>query len=256
MNKLLSRIENRLCRPWLNIFMTLYLNFRLCDVKDAIHFPLLFYGRVYLDCTMGKFIFPNGAKTGSVRFGMIRGHFQAPKGRIFICLKEGSRIIIDSFCSFSIDTTIRLCEGAVLRLGEAVRIGDGVKIMSENEISIGAGTEVTYESQIIDTNFHYMVNNSTQEIIRKNLPIIIGKRNWIGNHTTIMKGTHTGDNCIIASNSLLNKNYSDHSGVMIVGTPAKIVRDDMSRIYDLKEEYNLDRRFMSDNSLKSVIRNN
>ncbi len=253
MNEFLSRLENWLHKPWLNVISTVYLNFRLCDFKDALKFPLFFYGRVYLDCTLGKFIFPNGAQRGAVRFGMIRGHFQAPKGRVFLCLKKNSKIIIESYCSFSIDTTLRLTEGAVLKMGESVRIGDAVKIMCENEISIGAGTEITFESQVIDTNFHYMVNKTSGKILKKNKPIKIGCRNWIGNHTTIMKGTLTPDDCIIASNSLLNKDYGSQSNVMIAGTPAKIIGGGMARIYDIQSEFTLDQKFKSDTSLNSIF---
>ena len=90
------------------------------------------------------------------------------------------------------------------------------------------------------------------EILRKNKPIKIGCRNWIGNHTTIMKGTQTPNDCIIASNSLLNKDYGSRSNVMIAGTPAKIIGEGMARIYDVNNEFLLDQLFKLDTSLNFI----
>ena len=245
-NEFLSRVESKLNNPWLNLFSTIYLNFRLCKLKDAIRLPLFFYGDVFLDCTMGVFEFPNGVHPGMVKFGVNSGHFSAPKGKTYLYLKESSKVIVHGDCYFSIDVALRLTESAVLELSNKVRIGDSVKIMCENYIFIGENTDITFESQIIDTNFHYIEELDTGSIARKNQPVIIGSNNWIGNHTSVMKGTHTSDWCIVGSGSLLNKNYGEEPYTIIAGIPAKIVRKERKRIYDLDSENSLDNIFLHD----------
>lgn len=246
-NEFLSRVESKWYNPWLNIIATIYLNFRLCKFKDAIHLPIYFYGRVFLDCTMGRFEFPNGVHAGMVRFGINAGHFSAPKGRTYLEFKEESKVIVHGNCLFCIDTSLRLTMGAVLELSDKVRIGDSVKIMCENYIFIGENSVAAFDSQIIDTNFHYIEDLETGEISRKNQPVIIGSNNWIGNRTSVMKGTHTPDWCIVGSGSILNKDYGNESYCIIAGAPAKIVRKGRKRIFDLSLEYAVDEMFQNNN---------
>ena len=37
----------------------------------------------------------------------------------------------------------------------------------------------------------------------KTSPVVIGKNVWIGANTTILAGTHIGDNCVIAAGSVI-----------------------------------------------------
>lgn len=245
--KILAKIENILFRPWFNILATIYLNFRLCSFRDAIHFPLFVYGGIMIDSARGKFRFPHGCKRGMVTFGVIRGHFTAPKGKVFFCLHEKSEIIVTGTCSFSIDSSLRLTKGARLKLGKNVRIGDSVKIMAENYIEIGDNSEITFECQVMDTNFHYTMDRETKCIRPKNVPVILGKNNWVGNRTSVMKGCVTPDNCIVASNSLLNRNYGDEKYIVIAGSPAKIVKNNIERVYSGEKECFLDDYFFMNN---------
>ena len=51
---------------------------------------------------------------------------------------------------------------------------------------------------------HYFVPEGEQpwnEI--KTSPVVIGKNVWIGANTTILAGTHIGDNCVIAAGSVI-----------------------------------------------------
>lgn len=236
LNRFLSKLEWFICRPKLNMWATFYINFRLCHIKDAIHFPLCFYGPVFLAKTEGRVEFPNGCHRKMVTFGKIPGFFYAPKGKVFLMLEPGSKIVFHGKCRFAFDTAIRLTRNALLELENNVRVGDAVKIMSENKIYIGENSEITFNSQIIDTNFHYMQDTENLNIHRKTYPVIIGKNNWIGNHTSIMKGTVLPNDCIVASGSLINKDYSQESNVILAGSPAKVVKKNVRRVYSVDSE--------------------
>ncbi len=241
-NQLLGRIENHLFRPWFNPFATLYINLRLCRITNAVKFPIFIYGRAHFDLLNGNIIFHGDVKTGMIKFGQTLGHFTSPKGKIYFFLKENSTIIFEGSCFFSADTSLRLTENSVLRFGDKVMIGDSVKIICEKKIEIGENTRITFGSQIIDTNFHYIVDLENNTIQRKNGNIKIGANNWIGNHSSVMKGAETEEYCILASGSLLNKKFEEKS-IILAGTPAKMIDKSKKRIFSVTEEHFIDQYF-------------
>lgn len=246
-NKLFSKIESILCRPWVNPFMTIYLNFRLCRFKDAIKFPLFIYGGCYLDNTLGKISFPNGCYRGMVKIGCMCAKFGAPKGKTFICLSKGSLIIFHGPALFLIDVAFRLSENAVVEFGSDILVGDDVKIMAEYRIQIGNGTRIAFGSKFLDTNFHYMVDLESGSVRRKNKEIIIGCFNWIGNGVSIMKGCCTPDYAIVGAGSVANKNYGNIPNIIIAGGPAKVIKEGVQRIFDFEKEREIDDFFKNSN---------
>ena len=120
-----------------------------------------------------------------------------------------------------------------LTLGDKVRIGACSKLYCEKEITIGNEVGISWESQIFDTNFHFMENIENKQILEKDTPIKIGSYNWFGNRVNIMKGTQTPDHCIIASNSLCNKDYTNCPPYsLIAGSPAKFIKQGVRRLFE------------------------
>lgn len=130
--------------------------------------------------------------------------------------------------------------GGRLVLGDKVYFGEKVRIVCVNYITIGEGTRIAHESQLMDTNFHYMLDISKKQISYPKGEIKIGKWCWVGNRTTIQKGTVLPDNTIVASNSLLNKDYSDIPECSVIGgMPAKLIKQGMRRIFNVRTEHML-----------------
>ncbi len=66
-------------------------------------------------------------------------------------------------------------------------IGENVNIMHRKECKIGDYARIAFDSQIMDSDFHYMLDTETHEIKDCSKPVIIGICNWIGNRSTIKK---------------------------------------------------------------------
>lgn len=97
----------------------------------------------------------------------------------------------------------------------------------------------------MDFNSHFIEDSdgNVQQIIK---PIELGDYVWVGNSSTIMPGTRIPSWTIIASNSLCNKDYTTliPSESIIGGTPAKLIRSGLHRIYDrAREQYLLQQQF-------------
>lgn len=235
----LRRFDRYINSPKLNILKTIYFNFRTMPFSVACQLPVLIYGPVKLYDLSGNVEFRNTAiRKGMVRMGRNVDLFSAPKRCAMISIGQGGRIIFYGPCFFSIDYCIRINSQATVSIGEYAAFGGGIKIWCENSISIGKYTAVTFEGQILDTNFHYLLDTQTSEISRKTGPVSIGAFNWIGNRTVIMKNTKTPDYATVASLSLLNKDYSTQNNgpVMLAGCPAKIVSVGKVRVYSFVKE--------------------
>lgn len=104
------------------------------------------------------------------------------------------------------------------------------KIICTNKITFGTYTRIGSESQVMDTNFHPIINTQTNLSYPMTAPIELGSYNWLSNRVTIFSKTKTPDYCIIASNSVCSRDYSSlGSNVLIGGVPAVLVKENISR---------------------------
>ena len=250
MNTFINRVMGRLEYLWtknrLNLFATLYINFRTLPFSQACKLPIYIYGRVKFYNLNGDIIINAPVRRGMIKFGIMQGYFTASKRCAMIFLTAGSKLIFNGPCKFDSDYVIRITGGTV-SIGAYVRFGNDVKICSENSITIGDFCGIPFGSCFMDTNFHYTINTQTGSVHTKSVPIVIGARNWIGNTTTVMKGTRTPDCTLIASKSFLNKDYirlgNQAENILLAGSPAKIVAENCARVFSKEMAVMLDKWF-------------
>ena len=120
-------------------------------------------------------------------------------------------------------------------------IDEGISIEScrfamDNEINpyIKIGKDCMLSSNITfrATDGHCIIDNDTKELLNATKPIIIGDHVWIGANATILKGAIVNDNSIIATESLVTRNFPEKN-IIIGGNPAKILKKNInwSRTY-------------------------
>ena len=111
------------------------------------------------------------------------------------------------------------------------------KIICQDKIVLGTYSRIGSESQLIDTNFHQMIDTLTGEKFKMTSPITLGSYNFISNRVSIMQKTITPNNCTIASNTLCNKDYrSLGENILIGGIPAKLLKENISRDWNGERE--------------------
>lgn len=241
-----------------NLFRTIYINFKMLPLNQAVRLPIYVFGDF-------KFVEMNGSielsppvKRGMVSIGVnIAGYVSTPRGTLR--MKCGSKIIFQNKVIISQGSQLFINDNAELIMESGAKLGDSVKIICYKKIVIGEMSEITWESQVTDFNSHYILNLDNRSIENITDPVHIGKKNWIGNRTSVMPGTILPDNIIVASNSLLNRNYVK-KGVeefsLIGGMPARIIRNgNMKRIYSREMEKRLFDYFKQ-NNVQSYICNN
>ena len=243
-NRFFSFIEARTSSPSLSYWRTAYLNLRTLPFAQAIKFPLRVYGRIRLACLDGSIIIPENT---TLKIGLnFAGFRHSGPGQISI-MKNG-RMILGKDIQISQGASIHVHNNATLELKDYSHIGDRTSVICYKGIKIGQQTRIAWDSQLTDSNFHFICleNKIINPIIN---PIHIGDNCWIGNRTTIMPGSSLPDRTIVASNSLINKDYTSliPNYSLIAGSPAKLKRTDTVRIYDRRVEAALNEYFRSHN---------
>jgi acetyltransferase-like isoleucine patch superfamily enzyme len=246
-NIIASYLETFFAKKKINVFLTVYSNFRLLPFNQAIKLPIYVYGSFTLKLR-GTVVINGPLHRGMIKIGNdLAGYVIANRGKLTIT--KDAKIIFNGNANICQGSSILVNKNGVLILGNNVNIGDNVKIICFVCIEIGDKTGVTWESQITDYNFHFIENLNSNQIYTIYKSIKIGKYCWIGNRSSIMPGTTLPDRTIVASNSLLNKDYVK-DGVefysLLGGIPAKLIKKGVKRIYNIDNEIHLQNLFYKD----------
>ena len=253
---LLDKVIFHLTIPHVNIVKTIYFNFKTLPFRQAIRLPVYIYGPVSLYWTCGKCMIDcNNLSKSMIKLGCNNEFFNGVNKSSFIYLQPDSILKFNGPCAIACNYNIRVSSGATLEFGKFTFFGSSVKFICSTGIKIGDYTRIAYESQLIDTNSHYVVNLKTKAVARREGKIRIGSYNWIGNRTTINKGTITKDYTIVTGSSLLNKDYSKFDEIyqVVGGMPAKVIASDMKRVFSTTVENRITDYFNKCEDSKCVL---
>lgn len=228
-NNIFRIIEYKLNKRWLNPLATLWINLRCVDFRKALRFPILVYGRPRLYDLSGNICFDCEVKCGIVKINS--NHMAAPSYQGY-----DSEFIIRGRILFhgrsQIDTGVKLFvgDGAILEMGEMTKICDMVNVGCYKQIKIGRMSWITHRCQLMDTNYHFVADVQSGVIPNTIRPIRIGDYVWVGNSSTISAGSVVPDNTIVASHSLINKEFNTPPYSIIGGIPAKLIKQGFRKI--------------------------
>lgn len=218
----------------INWIKTIYFNFKMLPLDQAKLLPVIFYGSVKFSGLNGKVLINAPTIFGMVGFGQKYELISVSKKNAQLTIN--GNFIINGHIQFGIDYFVFIDKYATLNMGHLSSLGGSGKIVCFNSIIIGNHGRIGYESQVIDTSFHIMQDTLTGEEFPKTEKIIIGNYNYIGGRVSIMKSTITPNNCTVASNSLLTKNYSEFGeNIMLGGIPAKLLKTNIKRAWDTEK---------------------
>lgn len=208
---------------------TIYFNFHYLPVKSAIKLPIVFMSGIRLVSMKGKISFSTPIFTGMVKFG--GGNNPLYKQTNYKCVWAdfGGDIVFGKTISFCQGTALEIGEEAKLVLGNKVYFGALSKLACYEKIEIGENTRFSWENIIVDTDFHSIINVSDGSKRPMCSPIKIGKFNWFGIQSLVLKGTKTPDYCMISARSLVNKEHNIPSYTLLGGIPAKLLKEGVYR---------------------------
>lgn len=227
-----------------NFVKTIIFNFKMLPFRQAIRLPIYFYGRVKFRSLKGTVKIEGKVKTGMIKVG-IKDQY------VDTCVPESiwaidGRLVFTGPLKIARGSYFLVSKSGTLTLGtDKSFYGSHLKILCFDKITIGDSARISWECQIYDTSFHYVEKlMEGSEITPLQKPIAIGSRVWIGNRSTISKGAVIPDDTIVASNSLVNKDFSNIDPFsLIAGMPASKKTTGLRRVWDFSRQAELDTHF-------------
>ena len=208
-----------------NLIKTVLFNFRKFDFLFAIRFPVLIGNNVIFRNLDGDIIVKNfnnwGGVNKRIRIGFRDMGIQNERDRKTILdLRKGSSITFEG--SASIGAGARIYTKGDLVIGDNFYLSLNSQIIAHERITFGKDCTVGWDSLIMDTDFHKVIDISSGKSFPMTKPIRIGNHCWICNNVQILKGTELPKDIIVGSCSLLNKVYDIPSHSLLAGNPAKV----------------------------------
>ncbi|MFT5253367.1 MAG: acetyltransferase-like isoleucine patch superfamily enzyme [Flavobacteriales bacterium] len=213
---------------------TLYFNFKKLPLRVAKKLPIFFYGKVKFTSIAGNVEIKGAVKRGMIGFGQPYEMNTLHKGIAEINIL--GTLAFKGHVQFGKDYFIYIGENGICEFGHMASLGSNAKLICIENIVLGNYARFGSESQIMDTNFHQMVDTETGEKYKITSPILIGNYNYVASRVSILQNTKTPDYCTIASNSLCNTEYISYgSNILIGGIPAKFIKDCVSRDWEAEK---------------------
>jgi acetyltransferase-like isoleucine patch superfamily enzyme len=110
---------------------------------------------------------------------------------------------------------------ASIAIGEGCLVNYDTKILASCEVVIGAGTLISWNVTITDSDFHLIDAAVTPEA-----PVRIGARVWVGAGAIILKGVEIGDGAVIAAGAVVTTDVP--AKALVAGVPARLMREGVS----------------------------
>jgi len=212
----------KLARYALGLPKSIYVNFRLLPIKQAIFLPIIVSNNTKLISLSGKATLKK-VKTGIVRIGftgadMIDYNHNPTILKVCGTINFNGKVKIGKGCRFIVYGD--------LSLGDNFITTGCTTVICSNNISIGDNTMLAWESIVMDTDQHKIFDKNNNHINQED-KVQIGNNVWVGARSFILKNSTIEDGCIIGANTTLTKSFKNKNAI-IAGTPPKILKEEIS----------------------------
>lgn len=215
---------NRKLKILLSLPRTVWFNLRYLPLRQALRLPLWLAPNARLrHMERGGIVLRGKLCTGLVRIGYHEADgVDSYSAHTIIDIRCGGRLIFEGDAHIGQGAILVVNRNGTLILGQRFAISGTTSIICSKSIIIGDEVQLSWDSLIMDGDAH-KIFDTNGNWINPPCDIKIGSKVWIAANTTITKGSIIGDNTIVASNSLVNKQFIS-SGNILAGCPAKIVK--------------------------------
>lgn len=120
---------------------------------------------------------------------------------------------------------------AVVTIGEGTHFSPDTLLLSSQGIMVGARCAISWNTRLLDDDYHSLRLNG--QLGPRSMPIVIGDHVWIGNNSSILKGTRIADGCVVAPNSVVAGLF-DEPNCLLAGSPARVTHRNVE--WDVPEQ--------------------
>jgi tetrahydrodipicolinate N-acetyltransferase len=157
---------------------------------------------------------------GHLRIGLFPFGASSWRDEAVVRIRPGAALHCHGVASVSRGARI-VVDGGELHLGHASYVNAGSKVFCSSSVRIGADTSISWDVQIMDTDFHAFVTAGERQPLHA--PVVIGDHVWIGTGATVLKGVTIGDGAVVGAQSVVTRDVP--AGAVVAGAPAKVVAE-------------------------------
>jgi acetyltransferase-like isoleucine patch superfamily enzyme len=218
-------------RAWLvlrGLPKTLLFNFRYLPFRQAVKLPILVSHRVAICDFSGKVTLKGPARTASVLLGF---------GNVGLYDYRRARSAWQVAGEVIFEPPVRIGHGFGLSVVGQLTLGAGFVSSAEcriccfERITFGRGAAVSWETLIVDNDFHYFSKDGAQDFPPRRAPIVIGDHVWIGARSMVLKGVELADGTVVAAGSIVSGSVTEPNA-LVGGNPARVVRSGVRWSWD------------------------
>lgn len=216
----------------LSIPKSLYLSLVYVRSFAAFRLPIVVrYNTIIRRCKGTISIAPNSRlKFGFGNVGIYDKKYQRSIWEV------SGEIRISGNCSFGHGSRLCVTSNGVLDIGANFVNSAMMTIVCSKSIVIGSNVLTSWESFVMDTDWHCTYSPIKNEVFPYQKPIVIGDNVWVGFRSVILKGSKISNGCIIGANALVSGIFESENCVL-VGNPARIVKSDLTMYRELQDNH-------------------
>lgn len=209
-------------------FKTLYFNFKYFPFRMAVKLPVLIANNVFLYKVKGRVIINGPVRTGLVQIGFGKVGVADFKRSRAIWEVNGD-VVFNGRAFIMHGCKIHVMENAQLIIGDDFNMSVECVVIAQKKIQIGTSSGISWESLVMDTDFHHIYDENGIEF---NQPkeIIIGDKVWVGCKCTILKGAVIPSGSIVAANSMITKTLTGEKSIF-GGNPLRVLKSNITWKY-------------------------
>ena len=213
-----------------SIHKTIYLNFKYLPLKQAIRLPIILYKPKFVACK-GKVVIESEYITlGMIQLGFNQAVAYPHSGIVWE--NNGGTVVFKGNALIGNNSSLCIGPNAEVVFGKNFSATTTFKLVCWYKIDFDSNISFGWDNLVLDTSFHRLKTRNGDWANKGYGNIYIGHDNWIATRCIILAGTETQPYTVVATNSLLSRKY-DRSHVIIAGSPAKIIKEDVYRdLYD------------------------
>lgn len=146
------------------------------------------------------------------------------------CMNSTIKIESDFECYNN--TNIGAWEKSQIVIGKRASFGEYNRIhATKGEIKIGDECMASFYVHIRATNAHSMYSINTRQPLSERRGVNIGNHVWLATNAAVFPGSRLGNGMIVGAFSMTNSYFADNT--LVVGTPARLQKKDVSWTYDM-----------------------
>lgn len=214
---------NKKIAIFLGLPKSIYLCLKSMPLKEAIHVPIFVSANTKLVSLKGRIKMDSlSLRPGMVRIGL---GGSGTVRHVPVAVENNGLMVFGDHVNLGGGTQIcTVDKQSRLVIGRNTSVTGNSHIVSKELVKIGNNCLISWEVQIMDTDFHRLLDQDT--VINTVQPVQIESNTWICSRATLLKGTQIAQGSVIASNALIIGKLTEKNCVW-TGMPLKIIRDNV-----------------------------